>query len=271
MANRPLRIIVFGAHPDDCDIKAGGLAINYAALGHEVRFVSLTNGDAGHQELGGIALARRRRAEAQAAGAVAGIEYHVLDNHDGELEPTLENRKNVIRMIRAYTPDLILTHRTNDYHPDHRYAGILVQDAAYMVTVPNVCTDVPALAYNPVIAYMSDNFRFPAPFTPEVAIDIDAVVDKKLDMLHCHTSQMYEWLPFNAGRLDEVPKSPRQRRKWLEHRLEQFRAIANSHRDLLVNRYGESRGRGIRHAEAFQVCEYGAALPPEKVPVLFPF
>ena len=234
MTNRPLRIIVFGAHPDDCDIKAGGLAINYAALGHEVRFVSMTNGD-------------------------------------GELEPTLENRKNVIRMIRSYTPDLILTHRPNDYHPDHRYAGILVQDAAYMVTVPNVCTDVPALAYNPVIAYMSDNFRFPAPFMPEVAIDIDDIVDKKLDMLHCHTSQMYEWLPFNAGKLDEVPKSPRQRRKWLEHRLEQFRAVADRHRDILVKRYGERRGRTVRYAEAFQACEYGAALTPENTSVLFPF
>ena len=271
MPKRPLRIIVFGAHPDDCDIKAGGLAINYAALGHEVRFVSVTNGDAGHHEMGGIALARKRRAEAEAAGAVAGIEYHVMDNHDGELEPTLENRKNVIRMIRSYTPDLILTHRPNDYHPDHRYTGILVQDAAYMVTVPNVCTDVPALSYNPVIAYMSDNFRSPAPFAPEVAIDIDAVVDKKLDMLHCHTSQMYEWLPYNAGILDEVPESSRERRMWLEHRLEQFKAVANRHRGLLVKRYGESRGRSIRYAEAFQVCEYGAALTPENIPVLFPF
>ena len=270
MPKRPLRIIVFGAHPDDCDIKAGGLAINYAALGHEVRFVSVTNGDAGHHEMGGIALARKRRAEAEAAGAVAGIEYHVMDNHDGELEPTLENRKNVIRMIRSYTPDLILTHRPNDYHPDHRYTGILVQDAAYMVTVPNVCTDVPALSYNPVIAYMSDNFTSPAPFAPEVAIDIDAVVDKKLDMLHCHTSQMYEWLPYNAGILDEVPESSRERRMWLEHRLEQFKAVANRHRGLLVKRYGESRGRSIRYAEAFQVCEYGAALTPENIPVLFP-
>ena len=85
-----------GAHPDDCDSKAGGVAAKYAAAGHQVRFVSVTNGDAGHHEIGGVELARRRRAEAEAAGAVAGIEYHVLDIHDGELVPRLENRKLII-------------------------------------------------------------------------------------------------------------------------------------------------------------------------------
>ncbi|MYF18533.1 MAG: PIG-L family deacetylase, partial [Gemmatimonadetes bacterium] len=172
MNNHSLKIIVFGAHPDDCDIKAGGIAIKYAKLGHEVKFVSVTNGDAGHHEIGGVELARRRRAETQAAGAVAGSEDHVIDNHAGELEPTLENRKKIIRLIRNYTPDLILTHRPNDYHPDHRYTSILVQDSAYMVTVPNICTDTPALSYNPGIAYLRDNFQKPQPFSPDVVIAI---------------------------------------------------------------------------------------------------
>ena len=108
-----------------------------------MRFVSVTTGDAGHHEIGGIQLAQRRRAEAEAAGAVAGIEYHGMDNHDGELEPTLENRKKIIRMILSYTPDLILTHRPNDYHPDHRAVGQLTQDASYLVTVPKVLPEVP--------------------------------------------------------------------------------------------------------------------------------
>jgi LmbE family N-acetylglucosaminyl deacetylase len=268
---QPLKILVFGAHPDDCDIKVGGLAILYAQLGHQVRFVSVTNGDAGHHEIGGVELARRRRAEAQAAGAVAGIEYHVLDNHDGELEPTLENRKKIIRIIRGFVPDLILTHRPNDYHPDHRYTSILVQDSAYMVTVPNICTDTPALSHNPVIGYLSDTFQQPTPFVPDVAIDIDEVVDKKLDMLHCHTSQMYEWLPFNAGKLKDVPKSPGARRKWLEHRTEGFRAVANKNRDLLVKQYGEKRGSNVQCAEAFSACEYGSKLTADNIAKLFPF
>ena len=271
MSGKNLRILVFGAHPDDCDVKAGGIAIKYATLGHEVRFVSVTNGDAGHHEIGGVELARRRRAEAEAAGAVAGIEYHVMDNHDGELVPSLENRKKVIRMIRSYTPDLILTHRPNDYHPDHRYTAMLVQDSAYMVTVPNICTDTPALSHNPVIAYLSDNFQKPAPFAPDVAVDIDDVVDKKIDMLHCHTSQMCEWLRSNGGTPHEVPQSPQERRKWLEHRLARFETVANLYRGLLVGRYGEARGCRVKYAEAFEACEYGSSLTKEKISVIFPF
>jgi N-acetylglucosamine malate deacetylase 1 len=266
-----LRILVIGAHPDDCDIKAGGIAIKYAALGHHVRFLSATNGDAGHHEIGGIQLARRRRAEAEAAGAMAGIEYHVLDNHDGELEPSLENRKKIIRMIRSYTPDLILTHRPNDYHPDHRYTSILVQDSAYMVCVPNICTDVAPLTNNPVIAYLSDGFQRPTPFAPDVVIDIDDVVERKLDMLHCHTSQMYEWLPWIAGNLEEVPEGTAERRKWLEHRLAGFERVAETYRDTLVALYGEAHGKQVRYAEAFEGCEYGGTLTPAAIKRLYPF
>jgi LmbE family N-acetylglucosaminyl deacetylase len=266
-----LRIIVFGAHPDDCDIKAGGIAIKYAGLEHTVRFVSVTNGDAGHHEIGGIQLARRRRAEAEAAGAVAGIEYHLMDPHDGELVPSLENRNKIIRAIRSFTPDLILTHRPNDYHPDHRYTSILVQDSAYMVTVPNICTDTPALSYNPVIAYLSDTFTRPYPFAPSVAIDIDDVIKKKLDMLHCHASQMYEWLPYNAGVIDQVPEGTQERRKWLEHRLGRFRAVADLSRDQLVERYGKERGGKVEYAEAFELCEYGSGASKERLAELFPF
>ena len=265
-----LRILVIGAHPDDCDIKAGGIAIRYAALDHHVRFVSVTNGDAGHHEIGGVQLAKRRRAEAESAASVAGIEYHVMDNHDGELEPTLENRKKIIRMIRSYTPDLILTHRPNDYHPDHRYTSILVQDSAYMVCVPNICTDTTPMKTNPVIAYLSDGFQKPTPFAPDVVIDIDDVVEKKLDMLHCHTSQMYEWLPWIAGTIDEVPESNADRRKWLEHRLGGFERVADTYRDKLIELYGEERGSRVKWAEAFEGCEYGGELTQERIAKLFP-
>jgi LmbE family N-acetylglucosaminyl deacetylase len=271
-ATQRLRVLVFGAHPDDCDIKAGGVAAKYVRQGHYVRFVSMTNGDAGHHEIGGVELARRRRAEAEAAGRVIGVEYQVLDNHDGELMPTLENRRQVIRIIREVQPDLIMTPRPNDYHPDHRYTSQLVQDAAYMVTVPNVVALTEHLSRNPVIVYVSDHFQKPYPFTPDVAVDIDDVIELKLDMLHCHTSQMYEWLPFNAGVLHEVPQGDRERRAWLaERRLPGFRAITDRYRDLLLKLYGEERGRRIQYAEAFEACEYGSPLTPEKIAVLFPF
>lgn len=271
MSKRPLSVLALGAHPDDCDVRAGGIAIKYAALGCEVRFVSVTTGDAGHHDIGGVELARRRRAETEAAGAVAGIEYHVLDAHDGELLPSLESRKTIIRLIRSYTPDLVLTHRPTDYHPDHRYTSVLVQDAAYMLTVPNICTDTPALTYAPVIAYLYDGIERPAPFRPDVVVDIDDVVDRKLDMLHCHTSQMYEWIPYQEGRLEEVPEGPQDRREWLEYRRARFEEVADRHRDILIERYGEERGRSVRCAEAFEHSGYGAPLTAQNIPALFPF
>lgn len=275
MSEDHLRVLVVGAHPDDCDIRAGGTAIQYADAGHDVRFLSVTNGDAGHHEMAGIELVRRRRAEAQEAADVAGIEYEVLDNHDGELEPTLENRTEIIREIRRFDPDVLFTHRPNDYHPDHRYTSRLVRDAAYMVTVPNVCPDTTALRTDPVIAYVYDSFERPYPFTPDVVVPTDTVVDRKFDMLDCHESQVYEWLPYNQGKLDEVPQSEEERRAWLATRplsgLDEMAGVADRFRTHLVERYGEERGRAIEFAEAFEASEYGSPLTDENVERLFPF
>jgi len=272
MATEILRILAFGAHPDDCDIKLGGMAIKYAQLGHKVRFVSVTNGDTGHHEIGGGPLAKRRRAEAQKAAEVAGIEYDVLDIHNGQLVPSLENRWTLVRIIREYQPHLVITHRPNDYHPDHRYTSQLVQDAAYTVTVPNVAALTPHLLDSPVIAYVSDSFRRPYPFTPDVAVGIDDVIEQKMDMLNCHESQFYEWLPYNRGILDQVPEGLHERRQWLfTARAPHFAEVADRCRDLLVRLYGPERGRAIRYAEAFEVCEYGAPLKVESIPTLFPF
>lgn len=272
MSSKQIRVLVFGAHPDDCDIKAGGVAVLYSQHGHSVKFVSVTNGDAGHHEMGGGPLAKRREAEAQAAAEIIGIDYELLDNHDGELMPSLENRYKIIRTIREFQPDLIMTHRPNDYHPDHRYTSMLVQDAAYMVTVPNICSLTPHLDKNPVIVYLSDNFKKPYPFSPDVVVGIDAVVEKKIDMLHCHTSQFYEWLPYNSGTLNSVPDGEVNRREWLAERLRnRFSNIADQYRHRLIELYGEQIGSNIEYAEAFESCEYGSSLTPENIPTLFPF
>lgn len=271
--SRPLHILVFGAHPDDPDFSAGGVAALYGRQGHRVKFVSLTNGDAGHHEIGGVELARRRYAETQAVARVQGLlEYQVLDNHDGELEPSLANRRQVIRIIREFQPDLILTPRPNDYHPDHRYTSILVQDAAYMVTVPNTVALTQFLPRNPVIAYVGDRFQRPYPFSPDVAIDIGPVIEQKLDALHCHVSQVYEWLPFNAGIAGDVPIHGDARRKWLAERyLPRFSQPAERHRAVLARWYGPSRAEKIQFAEAFEICEYGAQPDEAALRRLFPF
>jgi LmbE family N-acetylglucosaminyl deacetylase len=268
---KKLNIIAFGAHPDDCDGRAGGTAAKWAALGHKVRFVSVTNGDAGHQSEGGGALARRRRAEAAEAGRRIGIEYITLDNHDGELLPTLEVRQQIIREIRKWNADLVLGPRPNDYHPDHRYTGVLLQDAAYMVTVPNICPDTPSLRKNPVFMYFQDGFQKPAPFSPDVAVAIDDVIEKKMDMTDAHVSQMYEWLAWHAGRLDQVPKDPAARRKWLASGRGGRGGPGPAVQKALAKWYGEEMAKQVKFAEAFELCEYGGRPGPDEIRRLFPF
>ena len=272
MADRPLNILCFGAHPDDCDLRLGCLALLYRQHGHRVRFVSLTNGDSGHYSQGGGPLARRRYAEARAAAQIADIEYDLLDIHDGELEPTVENRKTVIRIMREFKADLVLCHRENDYHPDHRAVGTLVQDAAYTVTVPNIVPLTPHLETAPVVGYGYDPFRNPTPYRATVAVDTDDIFDRKVSMIHCHASQFYEWLPYNRGCLEEVPSDEAARRSWLRERLlKRFGAIADEVRDLLIETYGAERGAQIRTAETVSISEYGRALTEEDRKRLFPF
>jgi LmbE family N-acetylglucosaminyl deacetylase len=269
-ADGKLRIIAFGAHPDDCDGRAGGTAAKYAALGHHVKFVSVTNGDAGHQSQGGGALAARRRAEAREAGRRLGIEYETLDNHDGELVPSLDVRHQVIRKIRQWKADIVMSPRSCDYHPDHRYTGILVQDAAYMVVVPNVCPDTPALRKNPVFLYFQDGFQRPNPFRPDIAVAIDDVIDKKFAATDAHESQMYEWLPWVAGRFDQVPKDPEARHEWLRKSRMRPSSYSDAVREQLKQWYGD-QAASIKYAEAFEVCEYGRRPSRDELRALFPF
>jgi len=268
--NEPVRVIAFGAHPDDCDLGAGGLAAKYAALGYKVKFVSLTNGDAGHQSQGGGQLAMRRRAEAQEAGRRIGIEYEVLDNHDGRLLPTLDVREQVIREIRQWKADIVIAPRPNDYHPDHRYTGVLVQDASYMVIVPNLVTDTPALRRNPVFLYYSDRFTRPQAFRPDIVVSIDDVYQKKVDMLDAHVSQFYEWLPWTEGQLADVPKDPVARKTWLATNPLAISQVKPEWREALEKRYGAAAA-AVQHAEAFEITEYGRQPSEDEIRVLFPF
>ena len=272
MIDDKLSIVVFGAHPDDCDLRAGGIAMMYRALGHHVRFVSMTNGDTGHYNQGGGALAKRRYAETQASARIADIQYDVLDIHNGELEPCVFIRNIVIRIMREAKADLVICHRANDYHPDHRSVGVLVQDAAYVVTVPNVAPLTPHLDRAPVVAYAFDGFKKPLPFQASVAIDIGEVMERKIDMVHCHVSQMYEWLPFNGGRLDQVPEGDAERRAYLVPQIQRrFGAQADACRDALIKWYGPERGAAVKYAEPFEISEYGRGVSDEDMPKLFPF
>ncbi len=263
-----IRVIMFGAHPDDCDEMGSGTAALYVQMGYAVKFVSVTNGDAGHQTMKGKELANRRYAETQEAAKRLGVAYDVLDNHDGLLMPTLEVRLEIIKKIREWNADVVIAPRPNDYHPDHRYTGVLVQDAAYMVAVPDIAPETPALRKNPVFLYYSDRFQRPNPFRPDVAVDITSTYSKKIADLDAHVSQMYEWLPWIGGYYEEVPKTKEDRIIWLTKRS--ARPISPETRASLEKWYGKERGDKVEHAEEFEICEYGAQPTDADIKRLFP-
>ncbi len=240
--------------------------------GFTVHIVSMTNGDAGHQTMKGKPLAARRKRESKRSAAVIGARSVVFDNHDGELQPTLAVRKKVVSLIRRTKADLVLTHRPNDYHPDHRYTSQVVQDAAYMVTVPNFAPGVPALRKNPVFMYMMDRFQKPYPFMPNVAVDVSRVMAKKWAMLHEMDSQVYEWLAWHAGLLERVPQDTDQRLAWLKKTWSpHFKAYTADARKGLVSWYGKDRTARTRYAEMFEVSEYGHQPSRQDLQALFPF
>ncbi len=270
-----LRIICFGAHPDDAEYKSGGTAALWAAQGHHVKLVSVTNGDIGHWQMAGGPLAKRRTAESAEVAKRLGVTSQVLDIHDGEVMPTLENRKIITRLIREWKADIVIAHRPWDYHPDHRYVGVLVQDAAFMVTVPFFCPDTPHLTKNPLFLYSSDRFKKPYPFKADIAVAVDDVFEKKVDALSALVSQAFE---LGAGGTAEryalVPpeSKPDVRRQWLGERWARRQsAEAKNARAALIQWYGEEKGNSIQYAEAFEICEYGRQPSPDEIRQLFPF
>lgn len=268
-----LRIICFGAHPDDNEFRAGGVASLWAAQGHHVKFVSCTNGDIGHWGMAGGPLARRRTAEVERCAEIFGIETEVLDIHDGEIMPTMENRQTIVRLIRDWGADIVMCHRPNDYHPDHRNVALLVQDAGYMVTVAYFCPETPYLRRNPVFLFYQDRFQKPYPFTADIVVGIDAVIEKKLDAALALASQTLEGgCNGNETLYPDDPAARRAREQQVRRNFDgRFAGTANRFRERLVKWYGPEKGKKIKYAEAFEICEYGRRPSETEIKKLFPF
>ena len=268
-----LRIICFGAHPDDCELKAGGVGALWAAKGHKVKLVSVSNGDIGHWREAGGPLAQRRTAEVAKADELLGVTSQVLDIHDGEILPTLEYRRLITRLIREWQADIVISPRPNDYHPDHRYTSVLVQDAAYMVTVPFFCPDVPALKRNPLFLYYSDGFQKPYPFQADIAVNIGQVIEKKLDALDQLVSQFYEGGANGSAELlpSEPAKQEERRRQIRQSMANRDKRTARQYRTALAIWYGKDAADQVEYAEAFEICEYGGSPDKAQLKRLFPF
>ncbi|MEO1994588.1 MAG: PIG-L family deacetylase [Planctomycetaceae bacterium] len=271
MTDKPTRVLVLGAHPDDAEYHSGGLAALHCDQGHVVKLVSVTDGGAGHHQREPEALVALRRQEAQAAGQILGIEYVTWDFHDGALQPSLDVRQAIIKEIRTFQADLVLTHRPHDYHPDHRAVGQAVQDASYLITVPHVVPDVPALVQDPVVAYMPDLFTRPYPLQPDVVVDISSKLDIIVAMLDCQASQVYEWLPYLSGQLEQVPDGSQERIAWLKNSFrDHVGGRADRYRETLCQRFGEDRGNALELIEVYEISEYASQLSDDRRQNLFP-
>jgi N-acetylglucosamine malate deacetylase 1 len=270
-AQRPLKIIAFGAHPDDAELKASGVAAMWAAAGHKVKFVAMTNGDVGHFEQAGGPLAKRRKAEVAECAKILGIENEVLDIHDGELVPSLENRQKVARLIREWQADIVMGHRPYDYHPDHRYTGVLLNDTAVVVVAPFFVPDTPPTPRNPVYMNYSDAFQDPKPFTPTIVVGIDAQADKKWKCIQAMPSQFGDKDSWQGRTLPNVPQDDRERQSYLlEIVKKRGIAVAEQYRERLIALYGAERGKKIQYAEAFELNQYGRQASLDELKQMFP-
>jgi LmbE family N-acetylglucosaminyl deacetylase len=265
------RFLVIGAHPDDPELMFGGCAVKLGKQGHKIKFVSYCNGDAGHYNMSPEKLATRRKNEALKSVEVAGLEeYEILNNHDCRLVPSLKNREKITSIIRNFKPDVIISHRVYDYHADHRATAQLVQDSAYLVMVPLFCQETPIPEKNPIYMFSYDAFKRPYHFSPDIAVAIDDVLPEKLQMLNCHESQFYEWLPFNQKRLGDVPETWEDRKKWLSDGwLTRNSAQTELAAKLLQTRHGENAST-IKYTESFELSEYGRRPEQEELDELFP-
>jgi N-acetylglucosamine malate deacetylase 1 len=268
---KPLRVIAFGAHPDDAELKASGVAALWAASGAKVKFVSMTNGDVGHFATAGGPLAKRRKAEVAECARILGIETDVMDIHDGELVPTLENRKMMARLIRQWQADIVMGHRPYDYHPDHRYTGVLMDDSAVVVVAPFFVPDTPPTPRNPVFMYYSDGFQDPKPFTPTMVVGIDEVAEKKWSCVSAMPSQFADADSWQGRTIAGAPKGDKERAAYLLDIVKKRNiAVADQYRDQLVALYGKERGAKVRYAEAFQLGQYGRQASRDELRQMFP-
>ncbi len=269
MSTRPLRAMMIGAHPDDCDLSTYAITSRLVANGCTVHFVSATTGNAGHQTLRGSELAAIRAKEAQRSAALLGITYEILPFDDGRLIPSLEARDAVMRSIRTFAPDVIFTNRPCDYHPDHRATAQLVQDCSYLLGVPAICEEIPPLRTVPSILYWHDSFTEPTPFRPDYAISADFARETLFQLECCHESQFLDWLPWIDDKVDLAGKTYEERLHYARTMFEsQTGDVDDAVRHCLAVQYGEEYANSVHFSESWQVSEYGAPVSADLAALL---
>jgi len=264
-ASDRLNIIVIFAHPDEGEIYAGGISKIYSDLGHNVKFLSLTNGDAGHWSMPPADLAKRRHKEAMEAKRILGVaEYEIFDYHDGDLKNTTKIQKEVASRIEKWNSDLVILFypitSVPGGHNDNMQAGHIVTDAALLVNMDKM----------PAYIYMRDFFTTDFSHIPDIAVDITKVWDTKLLAMKAHESQVVEANPHADGVLEEVLNDEKKREDYLFYNSYQFSRVSPDIRLALEKWYGRTEAENIKWTEAFQFATFGRQIDIESIYELFP-
>jgi LmbE family N-acetylglucosaminyl deacetylase len=257
-----MNIIVIVAHPDEGEIYTGGTSCLFSRLGHRVKFLSLTNGDAGHYAMAPDVLAAKRYQEAMNAKEILGLaDYEILAHHDQYLENTAALREEVVDRIRQWEADLVFSYYPIDGgHKDNMCAGRIVRDAA-----PSL-----AMLPMPVCLYIRDYFTTDFSHIPEIAVPVDSVWETKLRACACHESQVCDAIPYELGILDDVRADPD-----LQHQVIYDNTYAFTHKtpsiELALQKWvGATRTEAVTYVEAFEIAEFGRQITDEEVLRVFP-
>lgn len=183
-----MRVMAFGAHPDDIEFLCAGTLAKYSQAGHDVAIAISTNGNVGSPTHSKSEIAAIREKEARAAAALIGAEFFWLNYNDEFLFNSEEVRLHFIEIVRKFRPDIIICpDKDADYHPDHTTTGQVIWDTHVMYTVPNIKTDSPPCEKIPEIVFMDTVAGVNS--HPEFYVDITDQWEAKAAMIACHVSQ----------------------------------------------------------------------------------
>jgi LmbE family N-acetylglucosaminyl deacetylase len=262
---RKLKVLVIFAHPDEGEIYAGGISAIYSKMGHSVKFLSLTNGDAGHWSMDAESLAKRRYKEAMEAKRILGLsDYEVLEYHDGKLKNSLEIQEVVAKRIEQWKADVVILFYpiTTEAggHNDNMQAGLIVQAAATLIKMEEL----------PAFLYMRDYFTTSFSHIPDIAINIEEVWETKLLAMKAHESQVVEANPHADGILEEVLGSKIKQQEYLFYNSYPFSRITPDIKLALLKWYGRDFSENIKWAEAFEFAGFGRQINNKAISELFP-
>jgi len=256
-AQQHLRVMMIFAHPDEGEVYTGGTTALYTQMGHTVKFMSLTNGDAGHWEEKPEVLAKRRYQEAMNSKKILNLEdYEVLDYHDQGLKNTKEAQAKVIKSIEAFKPDVVFTYYpAQGGHTDNMTAGYIVRDAVKDLKMAKL----------PVFFYVRDYHTCTFSYIPAFAFSIDKVWEKKLEACGAHRTQVAEAIPHDMGILEEVKKNPELQKSLINDNTYAFSKVFPTYLYALEKWYGTEAASKIKYAEAFETAEFGRQITQEEV------